>query len=258
MNKVKNFVAGIVVSTLGVLSADADDIYKGVISQTNWQYDQRVSYGEKELNRTTTATMGSNSILKYWNGNTKGIFGFVNVPWKSLDTETVHSSGIGDVTLGLGPRGRFDVRDTGSFHWISYAGAIVPTGNNTTKPALGNGRTDFKTGCFATYLTLDKKFEVDTSIEYTPTFTSQISHELATGFVIGGALPHNFRVAAGLTSVLKHGSTSDKAYSVNYRMILRKNFSPTWHLVAIGDIGIKSEGMPCGFGMTLIARYNLK
>lgn len=53
--------------------AKADDIFKGVKGPTNFQLDERVTYSRNERNIETITT---NLILKYWDGNEIGRWGF--------------------------------------------------------------------------------------------------------------------------------------------------------------------------------------
>src|SRR3989344_7046130 len=153
-------IAGI---TLGFLlplqKASADDISKGMRGPTNWQLDSRVTFVENEQKTKTTA---GNLILKYWDGDKFGWWGFLNLLYKNVDALSSSSRGFGDISLGGGPRGRLN-----NFHWLSYVGLALPTGDDQSKPTLGNGRLDTKVGLLGTYLTSDKKYELDGILEHT-------------------------------------------------------------------------------------------
>src|SRR3989344_3510490 len=115
--------------------AYADDILKGAKTPTNWQFDQRVSYSSQEKkNKITgkeekTRVLTTNTLLKYRSdGDKLGVWGFTNLPYKSIDAPTGKESGIGDFTIGVGPRGRF-----GNLYWQLYTSLTMPTGETEGK-----------------------------------------------------------------------------------------------------------------------------
>ena len=140
-------------SLLQSQKVNADDIYKGVRGPTNWQLDFRGSYFENEQ-RIKTIT--SNVLLKHWDGDKFGLWGFLNLPYKWINTPDKSSNGLGDISFGIGPRWKIK-----NSHWLSYVGLIFPTGDEKSKPVLGNGGLDAKIGLLGTYLTNDKKYELD-------------------------------------------------------------------------------------------------
>ena len=57
----------------------ADDMAKGARGPTNWQLDQRAGALFQQEDDTTIA---STTILKYWDGDEWGKWGFMSVPLK--------------------------------------------------------------------------------------------------------------------------------------------------------------------------------
>ena len=202
MNKIikKVLITSVTLSLLFPFQkTSADDIYKGVRGPTNWQLDSRVSYFENEQRIKTTT---GNLILKYWNGNKFGLWGFCNLPYKNINTLDKSSKGFGDISLGIGPRGRLN-----NFHWFSYVGFTIPTGDNKSKPTLGNGRLDTKIGILGTYLTPNKKYELDCMIEHNfiGKNNSEVNfpNEPYMGILVGREIPKKLKLATGLTSIIK-------------------------------------------------------
>ncbi len=265
--RMREIVAGVAVATSVMFPTltRGDDIFKGVRGPTNWQLDSRVGYTERtdsEGNEMETTT--NNEVIKYWNGDKIGVFGFINIPtYKSIRSEDASSEGFGDLTFGIGPRGRIDLGDTGSLNFLSYVGASLPTGNSESKPALGNDRIDLKTGIFSTYLTPDKKFEIDTSFEYTLAGENSKGvkglDEIAAGFLVGTQLTEDnlIRVGAGLTSRFRENREGGWDHAYGPRAVIR--FSPPkqpWHIEVIGDYDLESKGLSKGFGVMLQLRIN--
>lgn len=238
-------IAGIGLSSL----AHADDIYKGVRGPTNIQLDSRVSYTENEQN--VKMTIG-NVILKYWDGDKLGIWGFLNLPYKNISNPSKSAQGLGDVFLGAGPRGRIK-----ELHWISYAGAILPTGDKKSKPSLGNGRTDTKIGLIGTYLRNDKKYELDGIIE--KSFTGENDSgvnppdELYVGMLGGGKITKKLRFATGATALIK--SNHDNV--VNLKAVFRYILSPKLHFEFALDKGVSGKNIPKSKSVGFYMRNNL-
>ncbi len=241
--------------------AGADSIYKGVRGPTNWQLDERIGYAERDTSPSKTTTAAENTILKYWSGDKTGIFGFANIPGKYTEKGENSSSGIGDIALGIGPRGKLDFGTHGSLNFLSYAGLTLPTGDDLSKPSLGTGRLDERVGLFATYLSQNKKFETGASFEYTFTgedrFGRKASDELALGIVSGGEVAKNLRMVGGLTGIVKQGGKNDGDYSIGPRVNIRYTFSPRMHAELIADYFPFERNMPSGLTITALARFNL-
>ena len=241
---------------------NASDINIGARApETNYQFDERIGFSERDLNGSKTKAIVSNSILKYWNGDKLGMWAFVNVPYKEVSNDTGRSVGFGDVSLGLGPRGRIDLGEKGNLHWISYAGLNLPTGDTDNKPNLGNGRLDKKVGLFSTYMTLDKKVGVDTSLEYNFTGENNLgkkpSDELYAGAIVNRKIANNWRLGVGSIGTLKQNGKNDGDYLLTARGVLRFDHpSKKWHAVILADKDISSRNMPSGYGVTGLVRYN--
>ncbi len=247
--KIKATLIGLAALVTSALPASADVIFKGARGPTDWQLDVRAAYARNEKGvETITETL----FLKYWDGKQKGKWFFANVPYKHISSSHKESAGIGDITLGAGPRGT-----VGNFHFLPYGGITLPTAsvNSAGTPALGNGRHDLKAGCFVTYLTKGKGFEVDGSLEYAVTGENRQKvnppNELAAGFVVGGKLGH-FRTAAGLTGFRRENGD----YLLNARGTVRYIVSQKIHFEVIGDKTVQNENIPKATSVIGIMRYN--
>ena len=155
--KIKTWLIAVGLAVALSANVYASDIFQGKRGPTNFQADERIynSIAEKDGKKTQKTT--STTILKYWNGDKDGCWGFLSLPY-SLGTNAQglsKQSCLGDISLGLGPRGRID-----NFYWCAYAGATLPTGE------LGNKRTDFNLGAFVTQMSSDQKWDFDGSLEY--------------------------------------------------------------------------------------------
>lgn len=113
-----------------------------------------------------------------------------------------------------------------------------------------------KFSLFTTYLTADKKFHIDSALEYTTTGENKnninLPNEIYAGMLIGGEIIPSLRLAAGITHFRKENSD----YLTNTRAVLRYTFSPSFHLELVGDLGIESRNIPEGFSLGLFLRYN--
>ncbi|MBP7708483.1 hypothetical protein KA107_02265 [Candidatus Pacearchaeota archaeon] len=206
------------------LNANAQSVFNGLRGPTNFQIDDRAGYSSKESQAgQTTETTGNNFLLKYWNGTNSGLFGFVNVPYKKVESGTLESEGLGDVTFGVGPR--FETRiGEAKLGILSYAGASLATGDEKEKPSLGTGRDDFKAGILGTLLSGSKKYEADFGLDYLQTKGRKVSNEINGGIVLGGKVHENLRFVAGPVFNYKEGGENDSDYSSSGRLNLR--FTP--------------------------------
>ncbi len=233
-------------SLLFVNPSYADDIFKGVKGPTNWQIDERVGYSKNERARTLTNRV----ILKYWDGDGFGKWGFVSVPYKSTSSQNVSRKGLGDIILGGGPRGR-----TNNLNWFLYGALSLPTGDSEGKISLGKGRNDKKVGGLVTYLTSDKKFEIDGSLEYNFTGKDREGHnppdELSAGIVAGGRTTKKTRFVTGLRNISRDGD-----YLLTSISVFRYTFSPAIHTEFVVDIGLKSKNIPKKNSLSVYLRYN--
>lgn len=261
-NKLTKTIASLVgaVALAGMNEVKGADINIGARGPTPWQFDQRVSYSDRELNGNRTQSAIANSIFKYWNGDEKGMWAFLNVPFREVSNNFGRSSGLGDVSLGIGPRGRIDLGENGNLHLLSYAGLNLPTGDAEKMPALGNGRLDKKFGLFSTYLTFDKKFGVDTSIEYNFTGENKLgikpSDELSAGMILSSKIVDKWRFGTGAIGTIKKYERNDGDHQISWRNIIRYDHSKKWHSVLIFDKDISTRKMPSGFNTTALIRYN--
>lgn len=233
-------------SLMPVQNVHADGISRGMRGPTNLQLDSRLSYAENDLN---VKTMTENMILKYWDGKEFGLFGFVNMPYKYINTPTGSSTGLGDINLGAGPRGQ-----RGDFHWLSYVGITIPAGDVASKPALGNGRIDEKISIAGTYV--GKGYEINGVLEHTFTGKNNSGitppNETSIGIVGGREFTPGLKVAAGLTSTIKTNSD----YVLTARAVARYTISPKFHIEVMLDKGIVGHNLPRSIGGGLYVRYN--
>lgn len=250
MKLLKNFIlaGSFALATFFSSPAKASDVLIGVRGPTSFQADERVSYSKNEK---SLETLADNLILKYWTGDKLGFWSFVNLSYKHLVSPGSSNQGLGDTTWGLGPRGRIN-----NLHWLLYGALTFPTGDSGGKPALGNGRYDPKLGLFLTYLTPNKKTEIDGLLEYNFTGKdgkgSNPPGELSAGLLVGGEMAKGLRLAAGVTSLVR----TNADYLLNLRAVMRYTFSPKLHLELLGDVGISSKNIPKSSGISVFGRYN--
>jgi len=249
--KLKNYVlaASLFLATAFFsLKSYANDIFVGMRGPTNFQIDERISWSKNNKN---IETIINSLILKYWDGDKSGKCIFVSIPYKFVNSPKGSNNGLGDISVGFGPRGRFD-----NLHWFFYPSVIIPTGNSKDKVPLGNGRYDIKFTYLSTYLRDDKKFEIDGLLGYTITGKNKKDinppNELSAGLLAGGKIMNNTRFAAGLTYLI-NGSND---YLLNSRSVVRYTASSSLHFEFIADIGLKSKIIAKGNEMALFTRYN--
>lgn len=251
MNIIKKYVLVVWLAlTAGFYSTrvHADDILKGVKGPTNLQIDYRVSLSKNEKNIETIA---NDVILKYWDGDKFGKWGFVNTPFKYIDSSSGSDKGLSDISVGFGPRGRID-----NFHWLSYLAFTFPTGDSEGEIQLGNGRLDTKIGLIPTYLFNNGTYEIDSLLEYN--FTGENKKGINPpnvvygGLLFGRKITDKLRLAIGFTDLIKENGD----YSLSSRSVLRHTFSSTLHLELVGDIGVKSKNMPQSNSLGIYIRYN--
>ncbi len=242
IKQLRNYLlfGALALSSLNV--ARADDIFKGVKGPTKFQLDGRGTYSKNSRN---IENFTNNLILKYWNGeeNNIGQWAFVNLPYKfQKDKE-----GFGDVTMGGGPRGRIQ-----ELNWFLYGALTIPTKNRE----LSNDRYDIRAGTFITYLTENKKFHIDGTLEYNFTGKNKSGvnpfNEIYSGILSGGAINNRTRFATGLTSLI----SGNGDFVLNSRSVFRYTFSPSIHLELVGDIGIKNKNTAKSNSLGIFARYN--
>ena len=236
----KNYVlvGSLALATVFPSSALANDIFKGVRGPTNWQLDERVIYSKNEKN---LEILTNNTILKYWDGNKFGKWGFISLPYKLVSSKKGSKNGLGDITIGIGPRGRID-----NFNWFLYGALKFPTGDSKGKIALGNGKYDKKIGFLLTYLSTNKKFEVDGSLEY------NFTREKSIGLLVGGEITDKIRFATGLTNMIRENGD----YLLNSRSVVRYKVSRNLHFEVVGDLGINSKNVLKRKNLSLFVRYN--
>ncbi|MBI2129309.1 hypothetical protein HYU07_03645 [Candidatus Woesearchaeota archaeon] len=225
---------GLCLMTALLSNVRADDIFKGLRGPTNWQLDERIAYSRNEKN---VETVTNNLILKYWDGDEFGKFGFISLPYKFIDSTNLSENGLSDISIGAGPRGR-----------------TFPTGNK----GLGNERYDLKTSILATYLTADKKYGLDGILEYAFTGENKKDinppNETYLGLLAGRKITDKIRFATGPTSTVKDNGD----YIANWRAVIRYTVSPKLHFELVGDKGIDGHNIPESTGIGLYVRRNKK
>ncbi len=258
------------ITTLSLLAAmllpsiKAEDFLIGTRGPTPIQFDHGINYIRKETSPNSSESFVNSNVLKYWTGKERGFFALGSLPYKSLEQGMLSSEGFGDLTLKLGPRGTEDLGKYGSFHWITAVGTSIPLGDESTKPALGTGRYDFKGGFTTTWLDKEKKKECTTAFEYTKPLTlyqgRAVSDEINTGFISGRKLNETWRVGAGLRGTFKLGEPNDGDYVLKARALARYTFQQNkmWHLELIADRSIATKHMPDETSAGVLVRYNFK
>jgi len=223
----------------------ADDIFKGARGPIgkDWQIDERVACAVYQ----ESVQISNNFILKYWTGDAAGKWVFVNVPYKLSVSEAGSKAGLGDISVGAGPRGRI-----GSLHWISYAGMTFPSGETNEKIKLGTGRLDKKFGLFVTY---NGTVELEGALEHN--FTGRrdglaVPDETYWGLLAGGKLTDKIRAVSGLTETHKENGS----FLLNSRSVARYTVSPKMHFEVVADIGLDSKNIPLGKSVGIYQRYN--
>lgn len=213
--------------------AYADDIFKGVSGPTNFQIDEKVFYLH---NKKGTKTITNNLMLKYWDTKKLGVWAYISLPYKFVSSIKGSRNGISDVLLGFGPRGKIKMGDIGSIDYFSHLALTFPTGDSGSDIPLGNGRYDTRGGLIATYLTPDRKYEADISLEYIITGKNNRGqnspNQKYAGFLVGGKIIDEMRIAAGITDLF-----DGKEHNNYFRIVLRLIFSKYSHIETIGDIG---------------------
>lgn len=242
LNKVKK---GIVISTvvlaslLSPLKSHADDITKGMRGPTNWQVDLRTNYNNNSVN---TQTLGTNVILKYWDGQKIGKWGFISVPYKYQFNENSSNNGFGNIVFVGGPRGT--IKD---LHWFSYLGLSTPTG----KEGIGNKRWDIKSGALFTKLFENGKYELDGAIDYTIA-EGDLPNKLYAGLLFAGSITNKAKVGLGITTLqLENGKSIS-----NIKGVIRKGIKPNLFYEILGSRTIQSEDIPGGYSLEAQLRYN--
>ena len=200
--------------------ASAGDIFFGVRGPTDYQADARVVYSNKEdeKNKEKRVDAITNQFLfKYWDGDDLGKFMFVDIPYKLTYSSGELSHGLGNISAGIGPRGR-----AGSFNFISYLALEIDGSLECKITGQSNGKNP--------------------------------PNEIPAGLVVGGRIfIDEIRAAAGITALLKDNSD----YLINSRAVIRYMPSQAFHFELIGDAGIKNKNIPQNFSATLLMRYNL-
>lgn len=227
----------------------ADGIFRGVKGSTDFQIDNRLSYSS---NSKGIETLTNNLILKYWDGDKLGLFGFANIPYGIANSPTSGSNGIKDITLGVGPRGTI-----GNLHFLSYISSTFPTGSTDSKPALGNGRTDVKLGIAGTYFINNKSLELDAVVERNFTGNTpsgnNVPNEIYVGFMAGGEVLRDVRAGVGITHLDKDDNSKSTGIFANFRYTISKYL----HFELKGEKTIGTNNLPNNQGIMGIIRLNL-
>lgn len=249
--------ASLIVLAGASLSAYADSIFRGARGPTEWQADARISVGERANDSSKTKSFVNNNIIKYWSGDSLGLFGFASIPYKSVNNGKFNSNGLGDITIGVGPRGSY-TNSIGSLHCSSYAGIVIPIGDSSSKPSLGNNRWDMKFGIGLTYFTPKRNGEIDFVFDYTIAEPGKLnaSDDIYLGALVGGKVSKHFRAGAGLIGNIKNSGTQSGNYLLTYRTAVRYIHSKRWHVELWSDVDVASKNMPSGLAGTLALRYN--
>jgi hypothetical protein len=263
-NRIKKLARTALFAGALALNANAQSVFNGMRGPTDFQLDDRAGYTLREAkNGKETETLANNTILKYWNGKEKGIFGFVSIPQKEVRLEEKESRGIGDIAIGIGPRFEVPIKES-KLSVLSYAGPVLPTGDKKVSPALGSGRRDYKAGLFGTLTDATKKYEADFSLDYTLTEGEKVSDESSAGLVLGGRINNPLRAVVGGYANYKVDGANEKDYTLNGRVNLRYtplgSLGKRMHFELWADKFLAGKGDSApkdSYALTLVARVNL-
>ncbi|MBI2047400.1 hypothetical protein HYT26_04545 [Candidatus Pacearchaeota archaeon] len=247
----KTIIAGISALATALFSqAYADGILRGVPYPLTFKYqiEERIVYSENEKGiKTATDTI----FLKYRN---EDILFSIGMPYKYVEQ---HSSldGFGDASVLLGLIRKIEVGKD-NLHLLPYCSLTFPTAE-TKEIALGNERLDEKLGIAATYLTEDKRREIDFVLEriFTGENKENINSpdETYSGILAGGEILPQIRVAAGFTNLRKDNGD----YLSNLRTFLRlTSKDKKYQLEFFADKSIYNKGIPKGDSTGIITRRN--
>lgn len=250
IKKIRNW-ALIGALSLGIFSSGsvyAADIFNGTRGPTNWQLDTRITYAKNE---NGVETIANNLILKYWDGENLGKWGFINLRCKSTYPSNESRNEIGKISIGMGPRGKID-----NLYLTSYGALTSSIGNTDKGISLGSGQSDIKLGLLATYLISDKKYSVDGSLEYN--FTGKdnkginLPNQISAGLLGGGKVTDKIRLSTGLEGLIKE----DGGYLLNSRTVCKYTASQSLCFELVGDAGIDAKKIPKKNRVTFLTRYN--
>src|SRR3989344_7845252 len=193
MNKLQ-YALAVALTALSAQSAEGQSIFQGKKGPTNFQLDERVSFSRNEQ---SVDALANTLILKYWD-NGKWIF--VNIPYRFIETPNGSNDGLGDVSVGAGPRAII-----GNTEMLPYFALVLPTGETGTI-TTGNGRFDVKIGAASTSLFYNGNIELTLLAEHN--FTGENArginppNETTAGFLAGAKVSPRLRIATGLTDLV--------------------------------------------------------
>jgi len=241
MKRIKSILALAAMMTCLSGKGYADDIFKGVRGPSNWQIDTRAGFSSNEKG---LESITSTAIIKYWDGEDSGKWFFITIPYKSIRDAKGSSDGIGDITVGGGPRFKI-----GKANIMPYLSVTLPAG------IIGNKRFDESIGANATYLYKD--FDVDITFQHTFTGESKSGFnppdETYFGIITGGKLTDEIRGGIGSTITIK----SNGDYLNRIKTILRYSLSKRVHIELVGEKGITSKNIPLDYAVSAYVRWNL-
>jgi hypothetical protein len=172
------------------------------------------------------------------------------VSYKFIDSRKGSNDDLGDIAIGVGPRGRI-----GNLHWATWGALSFPTGDWDDKVAVGSGRLDRKLGGAFTYKP-NQKFEVDGVMEYSFTGDDKngrnAPNELYTGLLAGRSIGGRYKLGIGATNLVRGDGNSLK----NGRLILRYERGKSVNYEIVLDRGIGGSGIPKGTSIGFFQRYN--
>ena len=221
-------------------NAYADGILRGVPYPLPFKYqiEDRLVYSENEKGvKTATNTL----FLKYRN---EDILCSIGVPYKYVEQQSTQADGFGDASALVSLIRKIEIgRD--NLHLMPYAGLTFPTSETDGKTALGNERLDKKLGLAATYLTENKRREIDFVLEriFTGENRDNINSpdETYSSVLFGGEILPQIRVATGFTNLRKDNGD----YLSYLRTILRRTSKDKkYQLEFFADKSIDNRNIP--------------
>ncbi len=216
----------------------AQDIFIGMKPAQEHQLDVRLSAVE---NSAGIHQHNLQLIPKYWNTH---FWLYANIPIRHVASPTNANTGIGDVLLGAGPRGK-----KGPLSWFGYGAFTIPS-RNPKSPALGSGETMGKVGGLATLLSSTQQYELSGMSERS--WSKKGAEEYAAGII--GASKIGKRMRAGLGG--NYTARSNGQSSKSLVGVVRWAPSPLWHshLRVVYDVQVTKA--PTSKRYELIMRRN--
>lgn len=245
-------ISSVVLATFFTNSVNAQSIFNGLRGPTNFQIDNRISYSSIEsLAEEKNETFVINNLLKYWDGNDKGIFAFANFSNSYTSLQESIDKNLKSLSLGIGPRFRIDLKNL-TLNCLSYFGPVINFDDEK--------RIDYQAGLLGTFLDNNGIYQVDFSLTYYFNNVKELSDRLSVGFVLGGIINENFRLVGGPVFNYQIRGNNDGDFISLFRSNLRytpsNNLGEKIHLELIVDNQFRGNVNNSQTTSSAIIRYN--